>query len=127
MKIVVPAVMLSIAAGSVAGQNPLQTRNACRLSIRSWQKPATEFMANQQTIGLSIGIYKDNNIDTYNFGSTEAEATPQPPTAQTLYAIASITKTFTGTLLAQAVVNRKANLEDDVRKHLDGDFPNLQI
>ena len=77
MKIVVPAVMLSIAAGSVAGQNPADKERLQTVdSIVA--KAATEFMANQQTIGLSIGIYKDKKTYTYNFGSTERRQ-PQSP------------------------------------------------
>ncbi len=47
------------------------------------------------------------------------------PTANTLYEIGSITKTFTGTLLAQAVVEGKVNIDDDIRKYLSGSYPNL--
>ncbi|MFN8091129.1 MAG: serine hydrolase domain-containing protein [Vicinamibacteria bacterium] len=49
------------------------------------------------------------------------------PTSRTIYAIASITKTFTGTLLAQAAVAGRLKPDDDVRKYLDGDFPGLQF
>ncbi len=48
------------------------------------------------------------------------------PTDETLYEIASITKTFTGTLLAQAIVERKVKIDDDVRKYLTDSLPGLQ-
>src|SRR4030095_9368545 len=49
------------------------------------------------------------------------------PTKHTIYELASITKTFTGVLLAQAVVEGKVKLDDDVRKYLDGSYPNLEF
>ncbi len=64
---------------------------------------ARTFLTNGQTIGLSIGIYKDGKTYTYHFGSTE-RGRQHLPTDKTLYCIGSITKTFTGLLLAQAVV-----------------------
>jgi D-alanyl-D-alanine-carboxypeptidase/D-alanyl-D-alanine-endopeptidase len=86
---------------------------------------AKTFLENQQTVGLSIGILKDGKTYTYDFGTTE-RGKPHPPAAHTLYGIASITKTFTGTLLAQADIEKKVSLDDDVRKYLDGDYPNLE-
>ena len=53
--------------------------------------------------------------------------TGESPTDHTLYEIASITKTFTGTLLAQAIVEEKVKLDDDIRLYLDHQLPNLQF
>jgi serine-type D-Ala-D-Ala carboxypeptidase/endopeptidase len=89
------------------------------------ENAASRFMRNGQTVGLSIGIYKDGKSYTYHFGTTE-RGKQQLPDAHTLYAIASITKTFTGALLAQAVVEKKVGLDDDVRRYLPGDYPNLE-
>ncbi|MEO1447901.1 MAG: serine hydrolase domain-containing protein [Bacteroidota bacterium] len=49
----------------------------------------------------------------------------QAPGDKHLYEIASLTKTFTGTLLAQAIVAGKVKLDDDIRFWLPGDFANL--
>jgi CubicO group peptidase (beta-lactamase class C family) len=89
------------------------------------EQAAKKFMENGQTVGLSLGIYKDGKTYTYNFGTTE-RGKQHPPTAHTHYCIASITKTFTGTLLAQAAVEKKVSLDDDVRKYLPGEYPNLE-
>src|SRR6185295_11152372 len=48
------------------------------------------------------------------------------PSANTIYAIASISKTFTGILLAKAAMEKKLNLNDDIRKYLSGSYPNLE-
>jgi serine-type D-Ala-D-Ala carboxypeptidase/endopeptidase len=86
---------------------------------------AKAYLENPQTVGLSIGIVKDGKTYHYHFGTTE-RGKQHLPDAHTIYAIGSITKTFTGVLLAQAVVEKKVQFDDDVRKYLDGDYPNLE-
>ncbi len=46
---------------------------------------------------------------------------------RTLYEIASLTKTFTGTLLAKAIVDKKLELDDDIRNYLPESYPNLEF
>lgn len=75
--------------------------------------------------GLSIGIYHAGQTWFYNFGTTERGA-DKPPAENTVYEIGSVTKTFVSLLLAQAVIDKKVKLDDDVRKYLDGDYPNLE-
>ncbi len=93
---------------------------------RAVDQAARAYMQSGQTIGLSIGIIKAGKTSFYNFGTTERDR-QHPPTAHTLYPIGSITKTFTGALLARAVVEKRVSIDDDVRKYLVGDFPNLEF
>lgn len=51
---------------------------------------------------------------------------PGLPTDATLYEIGSLSKTLAGTLMANAVLEHKVGLDDDVRQYLQGDYPNLQ-
>jgi serine-type D-Ala-D-Ala carboxypeptidase/endopeptidase len=124
MKIAMSLVLFALAALPTVGQEP-GGKGRPKTVDSAVEGAATTFMKNEQTVGLSIGVYKDGKTHTYNFGTTE-RGKQHPPTAHTLYAIASITKTFTGTLLAQAAVEKKVGLDDDVRKYLDGDYPNLE-
>lgn len=78
-----------------------------------------------QAVGLSIGVFKDGKSYIYNYGSVHRDK-HDLPSADILYLIASVTKTFTGTLLAQAVLEGKVQFTDDVRKYLDGSYPNLE-
>jgi D-alanyl-D-alanine-carboxypeptidase/D-alanyl-D-alanine-endopeptidase len=89
-------------------------------------KAARSYFQNPKTVGLSVGIIKDGKIYTCNYGETE-KGGGRLPTANSFYEIGSISKTFTGILLAQAVADKKVNLDDDVRKYLDGDYPNLEF
>ncbi len=49
------------------------------------------------------------------------------PDNNTIYEIGSITKTYTGLLLSQAVQDHKISLDEDVRHYLDGPYPNLVL
>jgi len=90
-------------------------------------KVAEQFLkAHPAARAMSIGVYKDGQTYTFNYGVLRP-GTHQKPTAQTLYPIASITKTFVGTLLAQAELDGKLKLDDDIRKYLDGSYPNLEF
>jgi len=89
------------------------------------EKSTIPFMNDPSKVGLSIGIYKNGNLYYYNYGSTQ-KGKPGLPTNKTVYEIGSISKTFTGTLLAQAVKDKKVKINDDIRKYIDGDYPNLE-
>lgn len=89
-------------------------------------KAAQNYLKNPKTVGLSIGVVKDGKFYAYNYGESE-KGGGKLPTADSFYEIGSITKTFTGILLAQAVLDKKVKLDDDVRKYLSGDFPNLEF
>lgn len=83
------------------------------------------FMKEKQAIGLSIGIYNNGNTYFYNFGTMKSGKS-QVPTRRSVYEIGSITKTFVSYVLAQAVLDKKVSLEDDIRKYLKESYPNLE-
>ena len=82
--------------------------------------------ANPRAATVSIGVVQEGRTSTHHSGTAGTPASGIPD-ADSIYPIASITKTFTGTLLAQAVIDRKVTLEDDVRKYLPGSYPNLEF
>ncbi len=84
------------------------------------------FVKNKQSVGLSIGVYNDGTAYFYNYGTTEREKT-RLPTQNTVYEIGSITKAFVSLILANAVIEKKVKLNDDIRKYLDGNYPNLEF
>jgi serine-type D-Ala-D-Ala carboxypeptidase/endopeptidase len=96
-------------------------------TVRAAVEPAARaFIADPRAAGLSIGVLRGGETFRYHFGHVERGESP-PPDDRTLYAIASITKTFTGTLLAQAAVEGKLRLDADVREYLKGAYPNLEF
>jgi len=83
------------------------------------------FMKDKQAVGLSIGVYNNGAVSFYNFGTTE-KGKAMHPTQNTVYEIGSVTKAFVSLILANAVIENKVKLTDDVRKYLDDSYPNLE-
>ncbi|MCS4238019.1 CubicO group peptidase (beta-lactamase class C family) [Myroides gitamensis] len=74
---------------------------------------------------LAIAVYRDGEVYQQYYGALDS-VTNQKPTPHTLYEIASISKVFLGSMVAKAVVEKKLNLQDDIRLYLPGDYANLQ-
>ena len=74
---------------------------------------------------VSVGIVKDGKIYTKHYGEID-KGKGNKADDNTYFEIASVTKLFTGQLLAKAVLDGKISLEDDIRKFLKEDYPNLQ-
>lgn len=75
---------------------------------------------------LSIGILYNGVHFMEHYGDLKLGESSKP-NHQTIYEIASVTKTFTGTLAAQAVLEGKISLEEPINKYLpkEYDFSNL--
>jgi len=74
---------------------------------------------------VSIGIIKDGKQYTQHFGEIDKNK-GNTATDSTYFEVASITKLFTGYLLAEAVLEKKINLEDDIRTYLTDSYPNFE-
>jgi CubicO group peptidase (beta-lactamase class C family) len=81
------------------------------------------YLQDSNTNGISIGIYYNGRKYTYNYGK---ENKGNLTSADNFYNIGSVAKTFVTTLLAQAAVDKKLNLNDDIRKFLPGQYHNLE-
>lgn len=75
---------------------------------------------------FAVAIYKDGNMYQNYYGTMDKEGTKKL-NDNSLFEIASITKTFTGALVAKAVLAKKLNLDDDIRNYLNGDYSNLEF
>ncbi len=93
---------------------------------RSMDKHAAEILENPVINAVSIGIYRGGKTYTGHYGELD-QGKGNTPTDDTIYEIASVTKTFTGTLAAQAVMDGKISLDDDIRDHLNQDYPKLEF
>jgi CubicO group peptidase (beta-lactamase class C family) len=82
------------------------------------------YMQNPQNCGLSIGISVKGQKHFYNYGEI-MRGTRRLPQSTTIYEIGSITKTFCGLLLAQAILEKKIKADDDIRNYLAGSYPDL--
>ena len=108
-------VLLSIISCDSRTKQKTNTSNeAIHLAI---EKNANSFISNPLINSVSIGVFKDGKSYTGHFGELD-KGKGNTPTDSTIYEIASVSKSFTGTLVAQAVLDKKLSLEDDIRKHL---------
>ncbi|WP_258100824.1 serine hydrolase domain-containing protein [Marinoscillum pacificum] len=88
------------------------------------EKYANEFLEDDRIHSVSIAIYNNGKKQTFHFGE-QNPGKNNPPTDSTLYEIASVTKTFTGTMVAKAVIDGKISLDDDIRDYLPQEYPNF--
>ncbi|WP_300598100.1 serine hydrolase domain-containing protein [Niabella sp.] len=86
------------------------------------QRAAEHYMQSPVTFDLSVGIIKNGIQHGYTFH----RGTGSLSTPATFFGLGSIAKTFVGIMLAQAVVDKKVQLSDDIRNYLPGSYPNLQ-
>lgn len=116
-RILFAAFAISILSHSAVAQYPLGASVQIEaLLAQQLKRPGTQ--------AISIGMTLHGDSLYFNGGLIDA-ATKQTPDEHTVYEIGSISKTVTGTLLAQAVLAGQINLDDDIRKYLTGDYPNL--
>jgi CubicO group peptidase (beta-lactamase class C family) len=105
---------------AVKTDNPLQSE--LDLEVDKYVK---KYYEDSKAVGLSIGITIKGKDYYYNYGQLEY-GKQMLPDNKTIYEIGSITKTFTGILTAQAILDKKIGMEDDIRKYLPENYPNLQ-
>ncbi|HEX2853071.1 MAG TPA: serine hydrolase domain-containing protein [Opitutaceae bacterium] len=117
-RVAIPLLLVAGSAIFAAEANP-KPASVIEAAVR-------KFMSDPRAVGLSIGVLQEGKTFTFNHG-TLVLGKKQVPTEDTVYPIASVTKTFTGSLLALAAVEGKLKLDDDVRQFLKGDFPNLEF
>lgn len=92
---------------------------------QSMDRNADSLLNKEGFNSVSIGIYKNGKTFTKHYGELD-KGKGNTPNDSTIYEIASLTKTFTGTLLAKAELDGKIDLDDDIREYLKGEFPNLE-
>src|SRR5688572_26551248 len=88
------AALASVSSLAAAPEPPIDS--AIRAAGREW-------VATQEGIGLTIGVYDNGQRRFFNFGTTQTDS-GRLPTKDTVYEIGSISKTMAGQLLARAVV-----------------------
>lgn len=85
-------------------------------------KLCQELLASGAVPGFAVALVTRSGCDFLNFGFTQALPSPGshvlPVSEKTLFEIGSVSKVFTGMLLAEAVVRGQARLEDPLGEHL---------
>ena len=94
----------SVAALNVSGQNTLKSDNSHQSRLDSLvHENVLRYFSDTKAVGLSLGLVLRGKTHFYNYGETKA-GNGKLPDNQTIYEIGSTTKSFTGILLAKAVL-----------------------
>jgi CubicO group peptidase (beta-lactamase class C family) len=124
LRLLASTVLLCSATSALAAETPAAPVPAQASMDRVFQRLGTRFVDEGHTDGMSIVVVKDGTAHFYNFGTT-TRGEAQPPNEHSVYEIGSVTKVFTSLVLAHAVEEGRISLQDDIRKYLPGDYPNL--
>jgi CubicO group peptidase (beta-lactamase class C family) len=112
---------LSLSMQYATGAAPATSASTSNDAMRGLGR---EWLQQYGGIGLTVGVYDAGRSSFYNFGTTELNGDRQP-TKDTVYEIGAISKTFSGQLLARAVVEGRATLNDEIERYLGAPYPNL--
>lgn len=87
-------------------------------SLAAWMNPAAQSLRQQYEIpGMVIAVTQNGQHEVYAYGVASKE-TQSPVTADTLFEIGSISKTFTATLATYAARQQALSLADTVGDHV---------
>jgi hypothetical protein len=107
--------------GKVPFANPLSS--SVDKAVDSLLQP---FITQANTVGVSIAVLVDGKVYYYGYGET-AKGNNHVPEPNTIFEIGSISKTFTATLLADAVNKNKISLDAPANKYLPDSVPQLSF
>ena len=108
------------------GQKNLTKKNFDKSVYNAMDSVADSFLKKSGANSVSIAIVKNKKTYKKHYGELD-KGKRNKATNQTLFEIGSTTKVFTGTLMANAVLENKIGLEEDIRKYLNEDFSNLEF
>lgn len=78
---------------------------------------AQQLLADEVAVGFVVGIYKDGEEQVIPYGETK-KGKGAAPDGETIYEIGSVSKAFTGVLLADLVLRGRVKLNDPYQKYL---------
>jgi D-alanyl-D-alanine-carboxypeptidase/D-alanyl-D-alanine-endopeptidase len=122
MKILAVLLTFAISTHTFAQQSDNPLKSTLDTAVHKFM---TNYMKSGKRVAASIGVNYNGKSYAYNYGET-SPGSGKLPTNTSTYEIGSITKTFTGLLVAHAITEKKISLNDDIRKFIPGSFLNLQ-
>jgi D-alanyl-D-alanine-carboxypeptidase/D-alanyl-D-alanine-endopeptidase len=123
MRIIIRVLILVLLVGCKQNSQSQSNKVPLELIESVINTEVTRFLKPPYTT-LSGVIYINGTSYQFHFGKL---LNGNKPDNQTIYEIASITKTYTGLLLSQAIADNQLSLNADVRKYLKGHYPDLQL
>jgi len=122
------ALVLSVLIGLRCGAERFETPPATTIQSEDCDaavdRAVQPFLQDTCHVGLSIAIVRRREARFYSFGST-SRRTHMKPSPDSVYEIASVTKTFMGALAAKALLQHRMQLDADFGQYLPTRCPNL--
>jgi CubicO group peptidase (beta-lactamase class C family) len=112
-KIICIALMLSFPGFALADSNYIQDL-------------LNERITKNYNVGIVVAVIDGNNYEFYSAGHVSKNNDTSKVDEHTIFPIASITKVFTTSLLAKAINDGKAKLQDPAEKYLSLNWPRYQ-
>lgn len=115
----IPAIVLphTLIASATAGEPAVARQRQQPQPFEELARLITERMAEHRIPGVAFGVLKAGTLTTRGFGVTNVED-PQPITADTVFPIASISKTVVATAVMRLVEQGRVDLRAPVRRYL---------
>lgn len=117
--------LLAVLIGFVFSGNAQQKRISEKDILIAMDKTASGLIEKSKANSISIGVVRNGKTYTRHYGEID-KGKYNTANNNTVFEVASITKIFTGLLVAQAVTEGKISIDDDIRKYITGSYPNLQ-
>ena len=117
VKALVAAAFLLVTIGVSAATREVANRRQTDPRFEELAALVTEKMAEYRVPGVAFGIVKDGRVQSRGFGVTNVD-NPQPVTSDTIFTVASISKTLVATALMRLVEGGQLDLEAPVRSYL---------
>jgi CubicO group peptidase (beta-lactamase class C family) len=114
--------LAGVALGAAVLAVPVMTRGAeparpvTREQVDALVKP---LIAGEWVSGLVVGIVSPQGSQVYGYGESGTKGSP--PDGRSVFEIGSVSKVFTGVLLADAVTRKEVALDDPVSNYLPAD------
>jgi serine-type D-Ala-D-Ala carboxypeptidase/endopeptidase len=117
----------AISSSTLAAETSIPSDNPHRSALDSAvDKAASDFFRNSCHVGLSMVMVDNGRSYFYDYGST-SRSKAEMATPQSVYELASVTKTFTAALAAQAVLDHRMSVDGDFRNYLPDNYGNLAL
>lgn len=87
---------------------------------------AKPYLDEHRVVGMVLGVVQQDATHVLGYGQLSA-TDKRVPDSQTIYEIGSISKVFTGILLADAVTRQVVTLQDSINKWLPPDVQTLEL
>lgn len=123
---VVRTVLVALFVIFLAAHTPAREPLSSRRQQAVLDHYAEQYVREPCHVGISIAAHIAGKTYFSNRGSTSRVRTLRP-TPDSVYELASVTKTFVGALAARALVDGRMTLDGDFRQYLPGDYPNLSV